>query len=355
MCFVGRVAPSPLTHSCCRVSGLCSSSRFHSRFLQTAPKRRGAGTRWEHPGAAASRWLASPYNDARPTTSRNAAQRGTKRQMRSNGWQHLPHPEAHTDSPQGDPLRQSPANRPEGEGPVLCGSVDERRAGEYMAEVRTSSQSERPCAAIEETRTALGGAGGSKDPGQRKVHSLIDKVYAPANLAEAWRHVRDNKGGAGIDGLSIAAFADREEERLAALHRKLRDRSYRPSPVSGLESRSRTAGSESSESPRLRIGWFSKRWFRRWLPSSSPTLPTARSGIGRRIIPRQRRRPHRKAACGKTARAVLAALTERSRLTGARFSPQAHSGHGRVAHPFAGVQARFASARAAVRSAFAAP
>ena len=114
---------------------------------------------------------------------------------------------------------------------MLCGSVDERRAGEYMAEVRTSSQSERPCAGIEETRTAPADAGGSKDPGQRKVHSLIDKVYAPANLAEAWRHVRDNKGGAGIDGLSIAAFADREEERLAALHRKLRDRSYRPTPV----------------------------------------------------------------------------------------------------------------------------
>src|SRR6185503_3723602 len=95
-----------------------------------------------------------------------------------------------------------------------------------MAEVRTSSQCERPCAGIEETRKALGGAGGSKDPGPRKVHSLIDKVYAPANLAEAWRHVRENKGGAGIDGLTIDAFADREEERLAALHRKLRDRSY---------------------------------------------------------------------------------------------------------------------------------
>jgi hypothetical protein len=61
---------------------------------------------------------------------------------------------------------------------VLCGSVDERRAGEYMAEVRTSSQCERPCAGIEVCRTAPGDAGGSKDPGQRKVHSLIDKVYA---------------------------------------------------------------------------------------------------------------------------------------------------------------------------------
>jgi hypothetical protein len=47
---------------------------------------------------------------------------------------------------------------------VLCGSVDERRAGEYMAEVRTSSQSERPCAGIEETRKPPGDAGGSSSP-----------------------------------------------------------------------------------------------------------------------------------------------------------------------------------------------
>ena len=68
---------------------------------------------------------------------------------------------------------------------MLCGSVDARRAGEYMAEVRTSSQCERPCAAIEETRKALGDAGGSKDPGQRKVHSLIDKVYDFKDLPAA--------------------------------------------------------------------------------------------------------------------------------------------------------------------------
>ena len=41
---------------------------------------------------------------------------------------------------------------------MLCGSVDARRAGEYMAEVRTSSQCERPCAGIEETRKAPGDA-----------------------------------------------------------------------------------------------------------------------------------------------------------------------------------------------------
>ena len=81
---------------------------------------------------------------------------------------------------------------------MLCGSGNERRAGEYMAEVRTSSQCERPCAGIEETHKAPRDAGGSKDPGQRKVHSLIDKVYAPADLAEAWRHVRVLSGLAPI-------------------------------------------------------------------------------------------------------------------------------------------------------------
>jgi hypothetical protein len=39
---------------------------------------------------------------------------------------------------------------------------------------------------------------------RRKVHSLIDKVYDPANLGEAWKRVRENKGSAGIDGLTIA-------------------------------------------------------------------------------------------------------------------------------------------------------
>jgi hypothetical protein len=168
---------------------------------------------------------------------------------------------------------------------VLCGSVDERRAGKYMAEVRTSSQSERPCAAIEETRTASADAGGSKDPGQRKVHSLIDKVYAPANLAEAWRHVRDNKGGAGIDGLSIAAFADREEERLAALHRKLRDRSYRPSPVKRVGIPKPDGGLRRLGIPSVTDRVVQQALVQKTAPIFDPTLPTARSGIGRGVRP----------------------------------------------------------------------
>ena len=114
---------------------------------------------------------------------------------------------------------------------MLCGSVDCSGAGEYMTEVRTSSHCERPCAVIEETREATRDAGEEKRLRRRKVHSLIDKVYDPTNLAEAWKRVRENKGSSGIDGLTVAAFVEREEEYLLALNSQLRDRTYRPRPV----------------------------------------------------------------------------------------------------------------------------
>src|SRR5271169_617723 len=36
--------------------------------------------------------------------------------------------------------------------------------------------------------------------------SLMDKVYAPANLAAGWKRVRDNRGAAGVDHQSVEAF-----------------------------------------------------------------------------------------------------------------------------------------------------
>jgi hypothetical protein len=64
---------------------------------------------------------------------------------------------------------------------------------------------------------------------QPKVHSLIDKVYDPANLAEAWKRVRENKGSAGIDGLTLAGFEQRQDELLERLHKQLQEKTYRPS------------------------------------------------------------------------------------------------------------------------------
>lgn len=100
-----------------------------------------------------------------------------------------------------------------------------------MAEVRISSQCERPCAGVEETQGAASGAGGKECSRRRKVHSLIDKVYDPVNLAEAWKRVRENKGSCGVDGLTITDFEERQEEYLTRLHSQLRDQTYRPRPV----------------------------------------------------------------------------------------------------------------------------
>jgi len=77
-----------------------------------------------------------------------------------------------------------------------------------MTEVRISSLCERPCAGIEETGEAPSDAGGMECSRRRKVHSLIDKVYDPANLAEAWKRVRENNGSAGIDGLTVAGSSN---------------------------------------------------------------------------------------------------------------------------------------------------
>ena len=113
---------------------------------------------------------------------------------------------------------------------MLCGKSKDGGTGEYMAEVRISSRFERPCAVVEDPRDALADAG-EREPRHRKVHSLIDKVYDPNNLEEAWQRVWENRGSAGIDGVTIAAFAEREDELLSGLHERLRKRTYRPQPV----------------------------------------------------------------------------------------------------------------------------
>ncbi|MET0201531.1 MAG: group II intron reverse transcriptase/maturase [Gaiellaceae bacterium] len=61
--------------------------------------------------------------------------------------------------------------------------------------------------------------------------SLMDKVYAPANLAAAWKRVRSNRGAAGVDGQSVVQFERDAERYLDELHRELRDGTYRPSAV----------------------------------------------------------------------------------------------------------------------------
>jgi RNA-directed DNA polymerase len=66
-------------------------------------------------------------------------------------------------------------------------------------------------------------------------YSLMDKVYAPATLAAAWRKVQANGGAAGVDGQSIARFAAQPAMYLAELNESLRTGSYRPQAIRRVE------------------------------------------------------------------------------------------------------------------------
>jgi RNA-directed DNA polymerase len=64
-----------------------------------------------------------------------------------------------------------------------------------------------------------------------KWHSLYDKVYGLANLKAAWTRVEANRGGGGVDRMSIAEFAKDADARLKTLSEALRTGTYKPQPV----------------------------------------------------------------------------------------------------------------------------
>ena len=66
-------------------------------------------------------------------------------------------------------------------------------------------------------------------------YSLMDKVYAPATLASAWRKVQANGGAAGVDGQSLERFGAQAELYLTELAMALREGSYRPQPVKRVD------------------------------------------------------------------------------------------------------------------------
>ncbi len=65
----------------------------------------------------------------------------------------------------------------------------------------------------------------------RKWYSLYDKVHAPEVRRWSWGHVAANRGAAGVDGQSVAAFGAQAERHLAELQRLLAQRRYQPRPA----------------------------------------------------------------------------------------------------------------------------
>ena len=66
---------------------------------------------------------------------------------------------------------------------------------------------------------------------EKKVHSLVDKVYKRKNLVLAWEKVKRNGGAGGVDGQSLEEFEEKLDEHLDQLHEELKSDLYRPRPV----------------------------------------------------------------------------------------------------------------------------
>ena len=66
----------------------------------------------------------------------------------------------------------------------------------------------------------------------RRFHALMDRVWRADLLWKAWRRVKRNRGGAGVDGETLAAVEQYGVERmLSELASALRAGRYRPPPV----------------------------------------------------------------------------------------------------------------------------
>ena len=68
-----------------------------------------------------------------------------------------------------------------------------------------------------------------------KVTAVLAKVYEPGRLQAAWQQVKRNAGAAGIDRVTVAEFAQREETLLELIHDKLKSGNYRFKPAKRVE------------------------------------------------------------------------------------------------------------------------
>src|SRR5512136_130177 len=71
----------------------------------------------------------------------------------------------------------------------------------------------------------------SREPANRIWFTLVDKIYAPANLQSAFEKVWQRGGSAGADAQTVGHFARHAEVELQRLHEQLREGKYWPQPL----------------------------------------------------------------------------------------------------------------------------
>ncbi len=72
--------------------------------------------------------------------------------------------------------------------------------------------------------------------------NLLEQVLSRENMAKAWKHVKANKGSAGVDGLSIEATFEYLKDHWPEIRSEIRDGTYRPKAVRRVEIPKPTGG-----------------------------------------------------------------------------------------------------------------
>jgi len=95
-----------------------------------------------------------------------------------------------------------------------------------------------------------------------KWFSLMDKVYALANLRQAFARVKGNGGAAGVDHVTVQEFEHHLETNLAKLSQALKDGSYRPQAIRRVSRtrETRLSGSEGGGTEFNRFSLPLSRW-----------------------------------------------------------------------------------------------
>lgn len=65
----------------------------------------------------------------------------------------------------------------------------------------------------------------------KKEQNVLERVYEPRRLLEAWRQVKSNAGAAGVDHMTVAEFERRKEELFPIIRNKLIAGTYRFKPA----------------------------------------------------------------------------------------------------------------------------
>lgn len=92
------------------------------------------------------------------------------------------------------------------------------------------NQPEQPSEAMDPSGSARRGYGTLVEK-ESSCGDLFDEVLSSENLSAAWKRVRANKGAAGVDGVEVSDFPEFYRKHWDTILRKLKDGTYRPSPV----------------------------------------------------------------------------------------------------------------------------